>query len=333
MPEAHDRPEGLQVAVERWPIAGGLRISRGSKTEAVVVVATVRRAGRVGQGEAVPYARYGETVEGVVEALQAQAGAVAGGLGREELRHRMPAGAARNALDCALWALEARLAGRPVWQLAGLPEPRPVSTAFTLSLGEPTAMATAAARAAGRPVLKVKLGGPGDAERIAAVREAAPAATLIVDANEAWTADNLATHLDACARAGVALIEQPLPAGADALLEGLDSPVPLCADESFHGRGELDRLARRYRCANLKLDKTGGLSEAIEVARAVQARGMELMVGCMLGTSLGMAPAFLLTPWARFVDLDGPLLLAQDRPAACRYEGSTMLPPAAEVWA
>ena len=326
-------PEGLQVAVERWPIAGGFRISRGSKTEAVVVVATVRRAGSVGQGEAVPYARYGETVDGVVEALQAQAAAVAGGLGRDELRSRMPAGAARNALDCALWALEARLAGRPVWQLAGLPEPQPVTTAFTLSLDEPAAMAAAAARAAGRPLLKVKLGGPGDAQRIAAVRAAAPAATLIVDANEAWTADNLSAHLDACARAGVALIEQPLPAGADALLEGLDSPVPLCADESFHGRERLDLLARRYDCANLKLDKTGGLSEAIEVARAVRAQGMGLMVGCMLGTSLGMAPAFLLTSWARFVDLDGPLLLATDRTPACRYEGSTMLPPTAEVWA
>ena len=325
--------EGLQVAVERWPIAGGFRISRGSKTEAVVVVATVRRAGSVGQGEAVPYARYGETVEGVVEALQAQASAVASGMGRDELRRRMPAGAARNALDCALWALEARLAGRPVWQLAGLPEPQPVTTAFTLSLDEPAAMAAAATRAAGRPLLKVKLGGPGDSERIAAVRAAAPAATLIVDANEAWTADNLAAHLEACARAGVALIEQPLPAGADALLEGLDSPVPLCADESFHGREGLDQLARRYHCANLKLDKTGGLSEAIEVARAVRAQGMELMVGCMLGTSLGMAPAFLLTPWARFVDLDGPLLLATDRTPACRYEGSTMLPPTAEVWA
>jgi L-alanine-DL-glutamate epimerase-like enolase superfamily enzyme len=322
----------LGVAVQRWPIAGGFTISRGTKTEAVVAVASVTRGGVTGLGECVPYARYGESVDGVVAAIEAQRAAIEGGAGRDELRRRMPAGAARNALDGALWSLEARTTGRRVWQLAGLAEPQPVTTAYTLSLGDPAAMAAAAARAADRPLLKVKLGGEGDDERIAAVRAAAPDAVLIVDANEAWREATLARHLDACARASVALIEQPLPAGDDALLEAIDSPVPLCADESFHGLEGLDRVARRYACVNVKLDKTGGLTEAIAVARAARARGLELMVGCMLGTSLAMAPAFLLAPWARFVDLDGPLLLTHDRQPGFRFEGSTMHPAAPGVW-
>lgn len=318
--------DALTVAVERWPIAGGFTISRGSKTEAVVVVATVIRDGFTGRGECVPYARYGESVDGVVAALQAQADAVGQGADRDDLLTLMPAGAARNALDCALWQHAARASGRPVWRLAGLPPPQPVVTAFTLSLGEPAAMAAAARRAAGRPLLKVKLGGAGDAERIQAVREAAPTATLIVDANEAWTEATLDSQLAACARAGVALIEQPLPAGGDSRLEGLQSPVPLCADESFHGLESLDAVARCYRFVNLKLDKTGGLTHALAVAQAARERGLGLMVGCMLGTSLGMAPAFLLTPWAQFVDLDGPLLLTHDREPGFAFEGSTMLP-------
>jgi len=324
--------DGLSVAVERWPIAGGFTIARGTKTEAVVVVASVTRRGITGRGECVPYARYGESVEGVVQALQEQADAVAQGADRAGLLATMPPGAARNALDGALWALAARSAGVPVWHLAGLPPPQPVTTAYTLSLGDPAAMAAAAARAAERPLLKVKLGGEGDDERIHAVRRAAPGATLIVDANESWTEVTLVRNLVACAAAGVALIEQPLPAGADAALEGLDSPVPLCADESFHGRDGLDGLARRYACVNLKLDKTGGLTEAIAVAAAVRERRLDLMVGCMLGTSLGMAPAFLLAPWARFVDLDGPLLLTRDREPGFAFEGSTMLPAPPGVW-
>jgi len=324
--------DALTVAVERWPIAGGFTIARGTKTEAVVVVAAVTRDGVTGRGECVPYARYGESVEGVVQALQNQADAMAQGADRGDLLRAMPPGAARNALDCALWSVAARASGQPVWALAGLPRPLPVVTAFTLSLGNPTAMAAAAQRAAGRPLLKVKLGGVGDDERIRAVRQAAPAATLIVDANESWTEATLERNLAACAQARVALIEQPLPAGADALLEGFETPVPICADESFHDRETLAAVARRYRFVNLKLDKTGGLTEAIAVARAVQEHGMGLMVGCMLGTSLGMAPAFLLTPWAQFVDLDGPLLLTRDREPGFAFEGSTMLPPGAGVW-
>ena len=272
-------------------------------------------------------------MEGVAEAARAQARAVAEGATRQDLLALMPAGAARNALDAALWASDAQAAGRPVWQLAGLPEPAPAVTAYTLSLGDPARMAEAAARAADRPLLKVKLGGEGDEERIRAVRAAAPQATLIVDANEAWREADLDRHLAACAEAGVALIEQPLPADADAVLEGFTSPVPLCADESFHGLDGLDTVARRYTFVNLKLDKTGGLTAAVGVAQAARERGLGLMVGCMLGTSLGMAPAFLLAPWARFVDLDGPLLLARDREPGFRYKGSVMQPAGAGVWA
>lgn len=326
----------LDVAIERFPIAGGFTIARGTKTEAVVVVARIVAHGLEGHGECVPYARYGESVDGVAAAVAAQADAIARGLSRHDLQHAMPAGAARNALDATLWCLEARRARRPVWALAGLPTPRPVTTCFTLSLGTPEAMAAAAARAAARPLLKIKLGGPeggaDDPARIAAVRAAAPSCSLVVDANEGWCAETLERNLAACAAAGVALVEQPLPAADDAALEGLASPVPLCADESFHGLDSLDLVARRYACVNLKLDKTGGLTAAIEVAHAAQARGLGLMVGCMLGTSLGMAPAFLLAPWARFVDLDGPLLLARDRAPGFAYDGSTMLPAAPGVW-
>jgi L-alanine-DL-glutamate epimerase-like enolase superfamily enzyme len=329
-------PRRLDVAVERFPIAGRFTIARGSRTEAVVVVARVTGRDACSLGECVPYARYGESVEAVAAALQGQADAVAHGLDRGALQRAMPAGAARNALDAAMWCEEARRTGQPVWALAGLPAPQPVTTAYTLSLDSPQAMAAAAAGAASRPLLKIKLGGAeGGAEdpaRIAAVRAATPGSTLIADANEGWTESTLERNLAACAAAGVALVEQPLPAGADALLEGLRSPVPLAADESFHGLDGIDAVARRYAVVNLKLDKTGGLTAAIEVARAARARGLGLMVGCMVGTSLGMAPAFLLAPWARFVDLDGPLLLARDREPGFAYEGSTMLPAAPGVW-
>jgi L-alanine-DL-glutamate epimerase-like enolase superfamily enzyme len=322
----------LAVAVERWPIAGGFTIARGSKTEAVVVVATVTDGAARGRGECVPYARYGETVDGVAAAIAAQRAAIAAGATRADLQRTLPAGAARNALDCALWDLEAKREGRRVWELAGLPAPVPVVTAFTLSLGTPESMAQAAAQARDRPLLKVKLGGVGDAARIAAVRAAAPGATLVVDANEAWRPEDLAGHLAACVAAGVVLIEQPLPAGQDASLADARSPIPICADESFHDRASLDAMVGRYQAVNLKLDKTGGLTEALEVARAAHARGLAIMVGCMLGTSLAMAPAALLAAGARVVDLDGPLLLERDRQPGIRYDGSWMQPFEAPVW-
>ncbi|WP_448952690.1 N-acetyl-D-Glu racemase DgcA [Labrys neptuniae] len=322
----------LSVAVERWPLANVFTIARGSKTEAVVVVAEISRDGRTGRGECVPYARYGETVEGVVAAIEAQRPAIEAGLDRSALQDLVPAGAARNAIDCALWDLEAKLAGQPAWRLAGLAEPAAAVTAYTLSLGEPEAMAEAAAKAAHRPLLKVKLGTPDDASRIAAVRRHAPQSQLIIDANEGWRADNLAANLRACAEAGVTLIEQPLPASDDAALAEVERIVPVCADESLHDRASLAKLAGRYDAINIKLDKAGGLTEAIALARQAQALKLDLMIGCMVGTSLAMAPALLLAGQARVIDLDGPLLLARDREPGLRYEGSTVWPPEPSLW-
>jgi L-alanine-DL-glutamate epimerase-like enolase superfamily enzyme len=323
----------LSVAVERFPIAGAFTIARGSKTEAVVVTATIRDGKAAGRGECVPYARYGETVEGVAAAVEAMRPRVEAGLTREALQAAMPAGAARNALDCALWDLDAKRSGIRAHLTAGVTRWPPATTAYTISLGSPAAMAEAAARAADRPILKVKLGGPeGDVERIAAIRRAAPGATLIADANEGWRADTLAAHLAACADAGVALVEQPLPAQDDAALDGLRRPVPICADESVHDRAGLDRLVGRYDAVNVKLDKTGGLTEALALADGAQERGLALMIGCMVGTSLAMAPALVLAPRARFVDLDGPLLLARDREPGLTYEGSVVYPPSPALW-
>jgi L-Ala-D/L-Glu epimerase len=322
----------LTVSVECWPLANVFTIARGSKTEAVVVVAELSLDGQVGRGECVPYARYGETVEGVVASIEVQRGALEAGLSRAMLQQSVPAGAARNAIDCALWDLEAKLAGKPVWQLAGLPVPSPVTTAYTLSLGEAGAMGEAAAEASHRPLLKVKLGTADDTARIAAVRRHAPNSQLIIDANEGWRADNLVANLKACADAGVVLIEQPLPASDDGALAGIERIVPVCADESLHDRAGLAGLAGRYDAINVKLDKAGGLTEAVALARDARALGLELMIGCMVGTSLAMAPALLLAGQARVVDLDGPLLLARDRTPGLRYDGSIVYPPEAALW-
>jgi L-alanine-DL-glutamate epimerase-like enolase superfamily enzyme len=257
---------------------------------------------------------------------------IARGLDRDGLAAALPAGAARNALDCALWDLAAKQARRPVQELAGLPLPRPLVTAYTISLGTPHAMATAAEKAAARSLLKVKLGQPGDPERIRAVRAAAPRAELIVDANEGWTADNLGENLAACAAVGVTLVEQPMPAEADAVLAEIPRVIPVCADESVHDRGSLKRLAGKYDAINLKLDKTGGLTEAIALAAEAARMGLELMVGCMISTSLAIAPAMLVAQTARVVDLDGALLLAQDRPDGLRYDGSLVYPATSALW-
>ncbi|MFG5118148.1 N-acetyl-D-Glu racemase DgcA [Methylorubrum sp. POS3] len=325
-------PRRLTVAVERFPIAGAFTIARGSRTEAVVVTATVEDGAARGRGECVPYARYGESVESVVAAIEAQAEWLAGSGTRSDLFERLGPGAARNALDCALWDYEAKHQGRPAWAIAGLSEPGPVTTAYTLSLGTPEAMEAAARLAAHRPLLKVKLGGEGDPERIAAVRRGAPESRLIVDANEAWRAETIEANLAACAAAGVALIEQPLPADEDGLLAEIPRTIPICADESLHDRAGLDALAKRYDAINIKLDKAGGLTEAIRLAHEARARGFEIMVGCMVGTSLAMAPAMLIAHHAAYVDLDGPLLLAQDRAPSLFYEGSTVHPPEPELW-
>jgi L-alanine-DL-glutamate epimerase-like enolase superfamily enzyme len=322
----------LTIHSERWPIAGAFTIARGAKTEAEVVVAEIRDGATTGRGECVPYARYGETVAGVVAALEAMRGALAGGLTRAALQAAMPAGAARNALDCAFWDLEAKTHRRAVHVLAGLARLSPLTTAYTISLGDPETMAAAAAQAAARKLLKVKLGGQGDPARIAAVRAAAPSAELIVDANEAWRADTLAANLAACADAGVTLVEQPLPATDDAALGAIARPIPVCADESVHDRASLARLSGKYDAINIKLDKTGGLTEALAMAAQAERLGFSIMVGCMVATSLSMAPAVLVAQRARVVDLDGPLLLARDREHGLRYEGSLVHPATSELW-
>jgi L-alanine-DL-glutamate epimerase-like enolase superfamily enzyme len=321
----------LTARAERWPIAGTFTIARGAKTESQVIVAEVSDGVHRGRGECVPYARYGETVTAVTAAIEAMGEPLAAGLTRAALQAAMPAGAARNALDCALWDVEAKQS-RPAHVLAGLAAPRALVTAFTISLGTPQTMADAAAQAASRKLLKVKLGGAGDPARIAAVRTAAPNAELIVDANEAWRVDNLADNLAACAKAGVTLVEQPLPAGDDTALAQIARPIPVCADESVHDRASLASLAGKYDAVNIKLDKTGGLTEALAMAQEAERLGFSIMVGCMVATSLSMAPAMLLAQRARVVDLDGPLLLARDRENGLRYEGSLVYPPSSALW-
>ena len=323
----------LTVSIERWPLQRAFTISRGSKTEAVVVVAELERDGHRGRGEAVPYLRYGETPEGVAAAIEAMGAALRGGLDRIGLQTAMASGAARNALDCAFWDLAAKQAGRPAHELAALPAPKSVVTAYTVSLDKPETMGDAAASATGRPLLKVKLGGGrDDAERIAAVRRAAPSAELIVDANEGWKEEDLERNLAACAHAGVTLIEQPLPEGRDAALARIRRTIPVCADESVHDRTSLDAISGKYDAINVKLDKAGGLTEALALAAEAERRGFGIMVGCMVATSLAMAPAMLVAQQARVVDLDGPLLLAEDRPHGLRYEGSIVYPAEPVLW-
>ena len=326
----------LSVEIESFPIAGRFTIARGAKTEARVVTAHIEYHGQLGRGECVPYSRYGETVEGVAQTLRglgAEIQSHSSLISRAEIAERLPAGAARNAIDCALWDLEAKLSGMRVFERAGLLTPKPVTTAYTISLDDAEAMANKAREVASRPLLKIKLGGPGDdMQRIARVREAAPRSVLIADANEGWNESNLEAHLEACRQAGFQLIEQPLPAKDDRILGEIRSPVPLCADESVHDRASLDRLVGLYGFVNIKLDKTGGLTEALEMAKAAETRGFGLMIGCMVGTSLAMAPALLLANRAQFVDLDGPLLLSRDREGGLTFEGSTILPPRADFW-
>ncbi len=269
----------------------------------------------------------------MLAAIEAMRPAVGRGLDRGELQRAMPAGAARNALDCASWDFDAKRSGQRAYQLAGLATPKPLVTAYTISLASPEEMARAAERASRRPLLKVKLGGSGDdGARIAAVRRAAPDAELIVDANEGWREDDLENNLVACAGAGVTLVEQPLPEGRDAALARIGRPIPVCADESVHDRASLDALAGKYDAVNIKLDKAGGLTEALALAEAAQRRGFAVMAGCMVATSLAMAPAMLVGQHARVVDLDGPLLLARDRLDGLRYDGSLVHPSDAALW-
>jgi L-alanine-DL-glutamate epimerase-like enolase superfamily enzyme len=322
----------LLAIIERFPIAGTFTISRGSKTEAEVVTCTITQDGRTGRGECVPYKRYGETLDGVLAAVEAMRGAIAAGLTRTELQQAMPAGAARNAVDCALWDLEAKLSGKPVWPMACAAAPKPLVTAYTLSLGTPETMAAQARANAARPLLKVKIGGDGDIERVRAVVAAAPDSRIILDANEGWTRRNVEENMRLAAELGVALIEQPLPAGEDAMLAEIPHPTPICADESVHTTQGLETVRERYDAINIQLDQSGGLTEALKLRDRAREFGFSIMVGCMVGTSLAMAPAVLLAQGADFVDLDGPLLLAKDRDPALRYEGSLVSPPEPALW-
>jgi L-Ala-D/L-Glu epimerase len=325
-------PISLSVLVERWPIAGAFAISRGAKTEAAVVVAELHDGRHRGRGECVPYGRYGETLEAVAAEITAAGAQIAGGLDREGLQAAMRPGAARNALDCAFWDLAAKQSGRPAHEIAGLPPLEPLVTAYTISLAAPREMAAAAEKVAGRALLKIKLGSPGDPARIAAVRRAAPRCELVVDANEGWTGDNLRENLAACADAGVTLLEQPLPADRDDALANMARPLLVCADESVHARASLFALTGKYDAVNIKLDKAGGLTEALAMARQAEQLGFGLMVGCMVATSLAMAPAMLVAQRARIVDLDGALLLARDRPHGLRYDGSRVHPGTPALW-
>ena len=319
---------GLTINQDVFPLAQVFTISRGSRTEAKVLSVKIGRGGVEGWGECVPYARYNETAASV----SAQIESLPEAFDRQGLYELLPAGAARNAVDCALWDLEAKQSGQRVWQLAGLPAPGPEITAYTLSLDSPENMRAQAAEHAHRPLLKIKLGTPDDMPRLEAVRAGAPRSDIIVDANEGWSAEvyaDLAPHL---LRLGVKLVEQPLPAADDDALLGLQRPVPVCADESAHDRASLKQLAGKYDVVNIKLDKTGGLTEALALKREALAQGFEVMVGCMVGSSLAMAPATLVAQGALITDLDGPLLLAEDRAHPLQFDAAGVHPPTAALW-
>ncbi len=320
----------MQVEVSRdvFRLAQVFTISRGSRTEAKVLTVRVSDGVHHGWGECVPYARYNETLDSV----EAEIAGLPETFDRAQLMGLLPAGAARNAVDCALWDLEAKRAGKRAWNLAGLPVPGPEITAYTLSLDTPEAMQAQAAKNTHRPLLKIKLGTPDDMPRLEAVRAGAPGSKIIVDANEGWSAEvysDLAPHL---VRLGVALVEQPLPAGEDDALNGMERPVPVCADESCHDRASLPALKGKYDVVNIKLDKTGGLTEALALRQAALAEGYKIMVGCMVGSSLAMAPATLLAQGAMVTDLDGPLLLAEDRDTPLIFDDAGVHPPKADLW-
>ena len=326
----------LEVARESWPIDGSFTISRGSKTSAEVVTVTIVEQGITGRGECVPYARYGETIESVISQVNSQQELIASESGIAEVRavlqSALPAGAARNAVDCALWDLESKQTGCRIWELANVAVPDRVVTAYTLSLDTPEKMYAAAVKYSSRPLLKLKLAGEGDVERVTAVREGAPKSKIIVDANEGWDIAAYDSMIPKLYDLGVSMIEQPLPAKDDAALQAVDRPITICADESCHDAATLEGLVGRYDMINIKLDKTGGLTEALVLQQAAVNHGFEIMVGCMVATSLSMAPATLLASTASVVDLDGPLLLAEDRDHALDYSENLVAPPAAALW-
>ena len=322
----------LAIRHESWPIAGTFTISRGSKTSAEVVVVEIAEGKSRGVGECVPYARYGESIESVIAEIEHHRVALEDGADRAAIQELLPPGAARNAVDCALWDLEAKASGKPAWKLAGLKAPRDLMTAYTLSLAAPDEMALAAAQNLHRPLLKLKLSGAQDLDRVRAVSRAAPQSKLIVDANEGWSVEDYRKLAPRLRELNVILIEQPFPAGDDEALREVEKPIPVCADEACHDSTTLAGLAGKYQAVNIKLDKTGGLTEALKMAREAQAQGFQIMVGCMVASSLAMAPAFLVGQQASLVDLDGPLLLARDRPHGFGFDGSFMHPASGDLW-
>lgn len=323
----------LEVSRDVFRLAEVFTISRGSRTTAEVLTATVSADGFSGCGECVPYARYGETLDSVEEQIRSLSNDLANGMDRIALQSALPAGAARNALDCALWDLQAKASGKPVWQLAGLPEPASVVSAYTLSLGDAASMQAKASEHSHRPLLKIKLGsGAEDVERIQAVRRGAPQTTIIVDANEGWSCSEYEELAPVLLELGVAMVEQPLPSDDDDALASMQRPLPVCADESCHDSDSLAAVAGKYDVVNIKLDKTGGLTEALVLRDKAMQQGYDVMVGCMVGSSLAMAPAVLVAQGAKFVDLDGPLLLAEDRTPALQFTGSVVTPAVAELW-
>lgn len=325
----------LTVAHKSWPIAGSFTISRGSKSASEVVIVTLEdESGAIGRGECVPYARYDETIDGVMASLEQARVSIEARIDRVSVPDLILPKAGRNALDCALWDLEAKITGVPVWKRAGLEAPGKLETAYTLSLEDPEVMAAAAAENRDRPLLKLKLGATDgrDDERLRAIRNAAPDARLILDANEGWAPADLPRMFEVCAEIGIALVEQPLPAGDDNLLAEIDRPIVVCADESTHDAETLDQVVGKYDAVNIKLDKTGGLTNALHFAEAAREEGLTLFTGCMLASSLSMAPAMLVAGLSEFVDLDGPLLLAEDCEPGIEFEGSVMQPARPELW-
>jgi L-Ala-D/L-Glu epimerase len=325
-------PQRLTVTSRTWPLARPFTTADGVETMVDVVVAEISDGDSRGRAEGVPLRRYGESIDSVVASLEAMKGAVFSGLGRDTLQHAMPPGAARNALDCAFWDIDAKRAYRSVAELAGLGAPPPLMTAFTVAFDTPDKMAEVAAANRARPLLRLELGGDGDVERVRAVRQAVPASRLIVDANESWNEAQLREFMQILVDCRVELIEQPLPADADDALARLEHPIPLYADESCRTLADLDRLDGKYEAINIKLDKVGGLTEALALAAEAKRRGLRIMVGGVVSTSLGIAPALLVAQQAEIVDLDGPLRLALDRGAGLRYDGSTILPPDPKLW-
>ena len=318
----------IQAEVEIFPLAHVFRISRGARTQAEVVTVTIEKDGVTGRGECVPYARYNETLESVIKQVES----LPADIDKETLQDTLPPGAARNAVDCALWDFECKKRDQRIWKIAGIQVPEQKITAYTLSLDEPKNMFKQAEKNSNRPLLKVKLGTPNDMPRLEAVRKGAPNSEIIVDANEGWDAELYSQLAPELVRLGVKLVEQPLPADQDGDLIGLPRPLPICADESCHDRKSLEKLIGKYDFVNIKLDKTGGLTEALQLKDKALEAGFKIMVGCMVGSSLAMAPATLIAQNATFVDLDGPLLLAHDRRHGLLYDQSWVHPPVKDLW-